>query len=1000
MSEDAKKIKKVGSFVNFPEVEKKVLELWKKNNIYEKSLEINKNKPRKVIYDGPITANGAPHHGHMLTFTLKDIIPRFWSMRGFYAPRSIGWDCQGLPVETEVEKKLGFKEKKDIEKYGIEKFNQLCRDSVLEYRKEIEFLEERMGRLTDKQEEYSTMDKDYIESIWWSLSELYKKGLMYEGFKVVPYSPRAGTSLSASEVALGGYSPVTEKAITVKFKVYVSGTFLEKITKEHVYILAWTTTPWTLPTNFGLAVGEKIKYSLVEKDNEFYILASELLEKNGFECGNVLREFLGKELIGLSYKPLFDYFLDKENAFKVYEGFHVTTESGTGIVHLAPYGIEDNEIFNEVGIESIDVLDEQGDFIDIISDLKGMYYLKANSAIISNLENKNLLFKVEDYTHDLPFCWRTKVPLIYKPVTSWYIKTKDIRDELVKENNNINWVPSHFRDGRFGNWLAELKDWGISRTRYWGTPLPIWKGEKTGKIIFIGSYEELEKLSGMKIEDPHRPFIDEVHFEFEGEKYSRIKDVIDVWYDSGAMPFARLHYPFENKDKFQESYPADYIAEGVDQTRGWFYSLHAIGTSLFNKKAFKTVVTNGFALDDKKTKLSKSKKNYSPPLELIDSFGADSIRYNFCSTPIVAGEDVTISAKTIRLTSQEVLIPLWNIFSYFTIYAEMHNFQRKSAEIDEKKLNSIDKWLVTLIKIKTKEITNYYENYQLQKVAESTTELINSISKWYIRLNRNRFVEGDEISLDILFFAIDILIALLAPVIPFVTEEIYQNLHRLIDKNAPESVHLLPFPRFEMNEKEIKNAEEILENMKFVQEISSVGQKIRVENGLKLRQPLSELIIRLSIEKSLDEDLFELIKNELNVKAIKVILFKANKEKKEFYENTYKSALNNSLFGKLSFDLFLNTELTPELKNEGLMNELKRIIQQERKNKKLNIGEMIKTLELEVNNNSLSDLINKELEELKKAVSAEVIKVSINSSLTKENGVALDEINLVKVTII
>ncbi|MDQ7020351.1 MAG: isoleucine--tRNA ligase [Candidatus Dojkabacteria bacterium] len=640
---------------DFHELEKDILNWWKENNVLEKSIEQRPDDNIKTFYDGPITANGEPHTGHMLTFSLKDIIPRYWSMQGYKVSRSLGWDCHGIPVEYEIEKKLGFKEKKDIEKYGIKEFNQLCKESVIKYQKNIIELEEAVGRLTNGKEEYATMDSKFIESVWWSLKELFEKGHLYEGFKVVPYSTRAGTTLSNAEVALGGYKPFVDPAITVKFQLK---------DEESTFVLAWTTTPWTIPTNLGLAINPKIKYVKVKGDNEdeTYICAKDCLEFVFKDAEyKILEEVDSSTLLGKEYNPPFDFFKGRKNSHKIFAADYVSTESGTGIVHLAPYGAEDNDVFMKEDIESFDVLDDQGDFTEEITPYAGMFYRKANKYIIKDLEEMGRLWRHEDYEHDMPMCWRTKTPLIYKPITSWYVGMSKVRTELVENNNKINWIPAHAREGRFGNWLSEIKDWAISRKRYWGTPLPVWKSE-SGKTKVIGSFEELEELSGVKLEDPHRPFVDEVTFELDGETYTRITDVIDVWYDSGAMPFARFHYPFENKEKFEKKFPAEYIAEGIDQTRGWFYTLHAEGTVLFNSPAFKNVIINGTITDDKGRKLSKSLGNYTPPMPLIEQHGADSIRLNFYDSPLMYGEDSAVTDKTIKANKQETILPLLEYF--------------------------------------------------------------------------------------------------------------------------------------------------------------------------------------------------------------------------------------------------------------------------------------------------------------------------------------------------
>lgn len=959
---------------NFFELEQKILNWWKENKILEKSIENRPEENIKTFYDGPITANGAPHHGHMLTFAMKDIIPRYWTMKGFRVSRSLGWDCQGIPVEYEIEKKLGFSEKKDIEKFGIAKFNELCRNSVLEHKNKIIELEERMGRLTNSEEEYATMDKDYIESIWWSLSELYKRGLLYEGFKVVPYSTRAGTTLSNAEVALGGYKPVVDPAVTVKFKLK---------DEPNTFVLAWTTTPWTLPTNFGLAVGKNIDYVKVKLNDELLIVAKDLVNKvfEG-EQFEVLESFKGEVLIGREYEALFDYFENRPNAFKIFDGFHVTTDSGTGIVHLAPYGAEDNEIFQQVGIESVDVLDEQGDFTELCPDLEGVFYRDANNIIIEKLKSKNLLFKKEDYEHELPMCWRTNTPLIYKPITSWYIAMSTLRKELLENNEKINWEPAHVKDGRFGNWLAEIKDWSISRLRYWGTPLPIWKSE-SGKIKIFENYEELEKLTGKKVSDPHRPFIDEFTFELEGEVYRRIPDVLDVWYDSGAMPFARFHYPFENKAKFEKKFPADYISESVDQTRGWFYSLHAIGTALFNSNAFNNVVMSGLVLDDNGAKLSKSKGNYTPPDAMLDQFGADTIRLNFFSTPIASGEDTTISPKTLKIQAQETIIPLWNIYKFLVTYAELHDWRpNETLAYNERNVTDdnhpwdhipfddvdspLDAWIILKLQETIKIVNEELDNYKIPRATRALKAFVNEISKWYIRRSRNRFADGDTRALETLYYVYVETLKLLAPFTPFITEEIYQRLVVDALDTVPESIHLCNYPQADMAYLEQYQTYDL--EMNFVRTIAELGQSLRTENNLKLRQPLSRIIVENKSQNVpvIIDWMKEMIKDELNVKSFEEVIKIEPREGLVITNDT-----SNSLV------IALDCNLSQELIEEGLLREVTRHVQALRKNLQFEMSEKVK-LEFFTEEPELKSLFETRNQELKESINAESINFDLS----------------------
>jgi isoleucyl-tRNA synthetase len=907
--------------VSFADLEKQTLEFWKVENILQKSIDSRPADKTKTFYDGPITANGEPHAGHMLTFALKDIMPRYWTMKGYRVTRSLGWDCQGIPVEYEVEKKLGFQQKKDIEDYGIDKFNQLCRESVSAHREGIIELEYKIGRLTNTDEEYATMDANYIESIWWSLSELYNKGLLYEGFKVVPYSTRAGTTLSNAEVALGGYKKQIDPAVTIKFELTDS---------PNVYVLAWTTTPWTLPTNFALAVNSKIDYIQVKVTNieEQYIVARDLAESIFGSEYEIVTEYKGQDLLGKTYKPLFDYFVGKENAFVIYEGDYVTTDSGTGIVHLAPYGAEDNEIFQKVGIVSVDVINDQGDFTDSIPNYAGMFYRKANKYIIEDLKQANKLFKVEDYEHDLPMCWRTNTPLIYKPITSWYVAMSTLRDRLSAHNEGINWIPEHIKEGRFGNWLKEIKDWGISRTRYWGTPLPVWQTE-SGKTKIIGSFAELEELSGVRITDPHRPFVDDITFSIDGEEYKRIPDVLDVWYDSGAMPFARFHYPFENKELFESKFPAEYIAEGVDQTRGWFYSLLALSTSLFDKPSYKNVIVNGLVLADDGQKLSKSKKNYANPIDLIDQFGADALRLNFFSTPIAAGEDTTISAKTVKIITQEYLLPLWNMYSFLVTYANVSDWKHQVGEHNP--VNPKNQWLYTRVNQTVKEVNQSLDNYRIPQAIREIKACMDDISKWYIRTARTDFANGDIEFLQSLYNNFLTLIHLLAPFAPFITEYLYQELVVSQNTEAVKSIHLSFYPEYTG-----QVDTQLLEKVEQVKGILEQGFKLREVSAIKVRQPLQVMgVVGIELEPWMQE----IIKTEINVKEVSA------------------QKVSDNIIEYQGLTLSLDDTITPELKEEGLVRELIRNLQITRKNSKLSKEQNIR-LEIQAST-EIQDLINK-----------------------------------------
>jgi isoleucyl-tRNA synthetase len=914
----------------FSATEEKILEYWEKEGIFEKTLDKNRQTGKTfTFYDGPITSNNKPHYGHVVTMVLKDIIPRYKTMKGFLVERSLGWDCQGIPVEYEVEKNLGFEEKEEIEEYGVEKFNKKCRASVQKYQSEISAVTKRMGRWVNSDEEYATMNPEYIESIWWSLKELYNKDLLYQGYKVVPYSTRAGTTLSNSEVALGGYQTLTDTAVTVKLK----------LKEKDAYLLIWTTTPWTLPGNLLVAVGKDFEYIEAEYQAEKYIVSKELAEEV-FEGEYLVKEeYKGEDLIGMEYEPLYPYYEDRseEGAFKVVHADHVTLENGTGLVHQAPYGEEDFVLLKEKGISMFDYLDDQGKMTEETKDFEGMFYKKANKYIVEDLEKRELMFNQEPYDHQMPMCWRTQTPLIYKPIKSWYIKVTEIKDKLVKENAEIDWVPEHIKEGRFGNWLAEARDWALSRNRYWGTPLPVWECDKCGEIEVLGSFEEVEEKSGVKLEDPHKPFVDEVKYKCckcDGTMH-RVNDVIDVWYDSGSMPFARFHYPFDNESKFKEKFPAEFIAEGVDQTRGWFYTLHVLATALFDSKAYQNVVVNGLVLASDGSKMSKSQKNYTDVDVVIDQLGADAIRLYFLSSPIVAGQDVIFDETLVRDIVTSVMLLYWNSVKYFLNYKEQFKFEPTGRVVSE---NIMDKWLMSRLQETVKQTTDYLDEYKIQKATNTIFELINDISKWYIRRSRERFVSGDSDALETLNFVLLELAKLLAPFTPFLSESVYNT---LATGNSLESVHLEDYPEFS----EEVYSEELVEKMSKVREICSYGLKIRDENRLKLRQPLSKAYTAIE-----DKEFQEIIKAELNVKEI---------------EYSKESVSGENLITEGQYDEYvtLNIELSEELRNEGYVNDFVRQYQNARKRgDDIDYGDPVK-LWVGVKDKKIKDVLKKYIED-------------------------------------
>ena len=941
---DSIKISKENNMPTFPNTELEILKYWDEKDILRKSIEQRSVEKPFTFYDGPITSNNKPHYGHALTMVIKDVVPRYKTMKGFRVDRSLGWDCQGIPVEYEVEKELGFEQKEDIEKYGVEKFNDMCRKSVEKYQGEISALTKRMGRWVNKDEEYATMDSSYIESVWWSLKELYNKGLLYQGYKVVPYSTRAGTTLSNSEVALGGYQAVVDPAVTVKLK----------LKEKDSYLLIWTTTPWTLPGNLLAAVGKDFDYVEVEYEGERYIVGKELVETIFGKQLEILNTYKGEELIGMEYEPLYAYYSEKKNegAFKVVHAEHVTFEDGTGIVHQAPYGEEDFILMTGMGIGMFDYLDDQGNMKEEIEQFRGMFYKKANKYIMQDLKERNLLFKHEDYEHQMPMCWRTNTPLIYKPIKSWYVKVTAIRELLVKENKSIGWVPEHVKEGRFGNWLEDARDWALSRNRYWGTPLPAWVCEKCSEVEILGSFAEVKEKSGVELKDPHKPFVDNITYKCEkcSGQMKRVEDVIDVWYDSGAMPFARFHYPFENEEKFKSKYPAEFIGEGVDQTRGWFYTLHVLGGALFNEKAFKNVIVNGMALAPDGTKMSKSKRNYTEVNLVLDQVGADALRLYFVSSPIVNGEEVVFSEKFLKDITATVLLPYWNSVKYFLNYQTQFDWKYDS---DWKAENVMDLWILARLNETVQEVEEGMESYKLHKASKPIFILIDDLSKWYIRRSRERFVNGDKQALDTLHFVLFEISKLLAPFTPFISESVYMTLANGFVPSAKESVHLEDFPIVNMA---FLN-EDLLSNMSKVRDICSIGLNIRDENKLKVRQPLTKVYIPLK-----EKNMMGIVKGELNVKEV------IYSEKKVEGEGIV------SQEAKYVF-VSLDTQITDELKEEGLLNEILRGLQVARKDSGCQIGEMI-SIRYRSECKEILDLVKKNKEKLKKMIFIESLKES------------------------
>jgi isoleucyl-tRNA synthetase len=894
--------KSVDPKVEFPKMEEEILAFWEKNDIFKKSISQREGKDEFVFYDGPPFATGLPHFGHFVPGTIKDIIPRYQTMKGKKVERRFGWDCHGLPVENLIEKELGLNSKTDIEKFGVANFNEACRSSVLRYVSEWRRIVTRLGRWVDFDNDYKTMDPDYMESIWWVMKTLWEKGLLYEGYYILPYCPRCSTVLSNHELNLGGYKDVHDPAITIKFKVTgtVPGTpaetaKLSSLSDGHTFLLAWTTTPWTLPSNLALAVGPDIDYVLVQDRNERYILAEGRLSAyyKKPEEYEVLWEKKGSELIGITYEPLFPYFAEtkEQHAFRTYPGDYVSTEDGTGIVHIAPgFGEDDQRILKGTGVPTICPVDAECRFTDEVPDYKGLFVKDADKAIIERLKAEGKLVKREQILHAYPHCWRCSSPLIYRAVSSWFVNVTKIKQNMLAANQQIHWVPEHIRDGRFGKWLEGARDWAISRNRYWGNPLPIWKCPDCGKTICIGSRKELQDLSGVEVTDLHKHFVDEITIPCScGGTMKRIPEVLDCWFESGAMPYAQNHYPFENKEFFESHFPADFISEGLDQTRGWFYTLTILGAALFNRPAFKNCVVNGLVLAEDGKKMSKSLRNYTDPMDVINTFGADALRLFLMHSAVVKADDLRYSDEGVKEVLKSIIIPLWNSYSFFVTYANIDGMKPTGAP--ENPSNPLDKWILSVAESMVEKVTTALDGYDMNRAIDPIVEFIDLLNNWYIRRSRRRFWRSENDSdkaeaYGTLYSVLKKLSLVAAPIMPYTTEAIWQNLRLEQD---PISVHLADYPLAEARRKD----EGLEFKMSVVQHAVSMGRALRYQYNIKVRQPLRsvELVTRNPEEKKVLLEMEEIIREELNVKNV---IFRDNEE--DLVE--YQAKANFRLLGK------------------------------------------------------------------------------------------------------
>ena len=904
--------KKVPTDLKFVEREREVEKFWADNDIFKKSIDSRKDAKTYMFYDGPPTANGKPHIGHVLTRVIKDMIPRYRTMKGYKVPRKAGWDTHGLPVELEVERALGIDGKEQIEAYGLDPFISKCKESVWKYKGMWEEFSGVVGFWADMEDPYVTYHNDFIESEWWALKKIWDRGLLYKGFKIVPYCPRCGTPLSSHEVAQG-YKDVKERSAIVRFK----------IKDEDAYFLAWTTTPWTLPSNVALCVNPDETYVRVKHEGYTYIMAEALVEPVLKENFEIKERFIGKELEYKEYEPLFKFVESEKKAWFVTCDSYVTLTDGTGIVHIAPaFGEDDSRVGREYDLPFVQLVDAKGEMTEE-TDWPGVFVKKADPLVLEALEKDGKLFAAPNFEHSYPHCWRCNTPLIYYARESWYIKMSAVKEDMIRNNNTINWIPESIGKGRFGDWLENLQDWAISRNRYWGTPLNIWQCE-CGHMHSIGSIEELKSMSDNCPDEIelHRPYIDDVTIKCEkcGKQMKRVPEVIDCWFDSGAMPFAQHHYPFENADLFEQQFPADFISEAVDQTRGWFYSLLAISTLIFNKAPYKNVIVLGHVQDENGQKMSKSKGNAVDPMEALKEYGADAIRWYFYvnSAPWLPNR---FHGKVVTEGQRKFMGTLWNTYAFYVLYAEIDKFDPTKYSLEPEKLSVMDKWLLSKLNTLTKEVDTHLENYRITESARALQEFTDELSNWYVRRCRERYwakgMEQDKINAYMsLYTALVTLSKLAAPLIPFMTEEIYQNLVRSVDKTAPESIHLCEYPL--ADESLVDKALE--DSMDEVLNVVVLGRAARNAANIKNRQPIGNMYIKA--DKVLDELYTRIIKEELNVKNVE---FKDDVE--SFVSYSFKPQLKTvgpkygKLLGKIKEALtnIDGAKAMEELRNEGAL---------------------------------------------------------------------------------
>ena len=1010
---------------DFVALEKEVLNFWDENKTFEKSVQNRDGAAEFVFYDGPPFANGTPHYGHIMVSYVKDVVARFQTMNGKKVERRLGWDCHGLPAEMSAEKQLGVSGRKQIEEYGIEKFNNFCRSDVLKYSGIWVDMFKRIGRWVDFNHDYKTMDLPFMESVINNFKQLYDKGLVYEDYRVLPYSWAAETPLSNFEVNQG-YQEKTDNAITVLFQL-----------ENGMKILVWTTTPWTLPSNLMLAVGADIDYVIMEENGQKYILGRALLGRYKKQLENAVEvgSLKGSDLVGMNYEPMFPYFkhLKDKGCFKVLSGEFVSTEDGTGVVHIAPgFGQDDFDVCRAYNpnFPVVCPVDEAGKFNSEVKDYEGKQVFETNEPIMQWLKENGLLVKKEQYTHSYPFCWRTDTPLIYKAMSSWFVRVTDFRDDMVKNNQQINWVPDHIKDGRFGKWLEGARDWSISRNRFWGTPIPVWKSDNPEfpRVDVFGSVAEIKEKTGFDVVDLHKPYIDDIIYPNPDDPTGktmmrRVGDVFDCWFESGSMPYAQVHYPFENKEWFESHFPADFIVEAMDQTRGWFYTLTVLSTALHNKPAFKNCICTGLLMAEGGQKLSKRLKNYPDPNEVLDTIGSDALRWFLVSSPVLKGGNLAVDkeGKEIAKAAREALIPLWNAFYFFTLYANAENYQAKEVYTSSE---AMDNYILSKLKRLSEVVKGGVETYDVAVACSEISSFIEVLNNWYIRRTRDRFWEGDSQAFDVLYTVLVNLSKIAAPLLPFVSEYIFKTL------TEQESVHLTDYPTLDA----IKFDSTLVEDMDFLQDLCSAGKFIREEKNLRNRLPLKSLTV---VGRELSSAYSEIIKDELNVKEVlfdnnlsvyadkKIYLYtpllgKALGKEMGMVMAAYKQGqwtLNEdgtlSIGGQsLGRDLFevrldmkegvvgrafaenkalvtLDTVVTDELKREGMARDFVRLVQTLRKDKDFNISDRI-----ELSYSTPDSELAKALRENEAYIAEQVLAVKVDNNCSSGTTADIEGLNI------